>query len=71
MKIVPEQYKLILLFFGLVVFLWHAYHVVLQIGELAQLVSDLVRGKTTWEEVEKKYGLFEGQTTSKWTKVFN
>lgn len=36
-----------------------------QVNNLPQLVSDLVRGKTTWEEVEKKYGLFEGQTTSK------
>ena len=40
------------------------YHVtLLQIDELPSLVSDLVRGKVTWSEVEGKFGLFEGQET--------
>lgn len=34
-----------------------------EIDELPSLVSDLVRGKVTWSEVEGKFGLFEGQET--------
>ena len=34
-----------------------------QVGELPQIVSDLTRGKITWQSVEEKCGLFEGQET--------
>ncbi|PFX20012.1 Glycine--tRNA ligase [Stylophora pistillata] len=34
-----------------------------QIDELPTIVSNLVRGKVTWSEIEAQYGLFEGQET--------
>ena len=37
--------------------------VLFQIDELPALVSNLVRGKVAWSDVETKYGLFEGQET--------
>lgn len=34
-----------------------------EISVIPELVRDLIRGKCSWEEVETKYGLFEGQET--------
>lgn len=34
------------------------------IDSIPELVRDLVKGKTTWDDVEKMYGLFEGQETA-------